>query len=113
MTVLVDGGRHVPETAVDIGDIAAATRTAQRVTWTFRRFFGLGSVRRAPDMDIREILTAAAGSLTSLRGNEHRVRYVISARTVATVSQAGENPTEDVCVRLGLTNAVVFTLTQH
>lgn len=113
MTVLVDVGRHVPETAVDIGDIAASTGTAERVAWTFRRFFGLSTVRRAPDMDIRDILTAAAGALATLRGNEHRVRYVISARTVATVSPSSENPTEDVCVRLGLTNAVVFTLTQH
>jgi 3-oxoacyl-[acyl-carrier-protein] synthase-3 len=113
MTVLVDVGHHVPETAVDIGDIAARTGAAERVAWTFRRFFGLGTVRRAPDMDIRDLLTAAAEKLSSLRGNEHRVRYVISARTVATVATSGENPTEDVCARLGLTNAVVFTLTQH
>jgi 3-oxoacyl-[acyl-carrier-protein] synthase III len=113
MTALLDVGCHVPDTSIDIGDIGAAVGTEERLMWTFRRFYGLSSVRRAPGLDLRGILTAAAANLTELRGNEHRVRYVLAARTVATPSQVGERPVEDVCVALGLTNAVVFTLTQH
>ncbi|WDZ83426.1 3-oxoacyl-[acyl-carrier-protein] synthase III C-terminal domain-containing protein [Micromonospora cathayae] len=113
MTALLDVGCHLPDLAVDVGDVCAAVDADPRLLWTFRRFYGLQSVRRAPDLDLRGMMTAAVASLTALRGNEHRVRYVILARTVTTVAPAGEHPVEDVCVALGLPNAVAFTLTQH
>lgn len=113
MTALLDVGCNVPDTSVDIGDIGAAVGADDRLMWTFRRFYGLSSVRRAPDQNLKDLLIAAARNLTELRGNEHRVRYVVAARTCATVTQVGEQPVEDACVALGLSNAVVFTLTQH
>lgn len=113
MTALLDVGCHLPDTSVDIADIGASVGSDDGLMRTFRRFYGLGSVRRAPGRDLRDILLAAATNLTELRGNEDRVRYVIAARTVATVATVGERPVEDVCAALGLTNAVVFTLTQH
>ncbi|KXK59029.1 3-oxoacyl-ACP synthase [Micromonospora rosaria] len=113
MTALLDVGCHLPELSVDVGDICAAVDAPPRLLWTFRRFYGLESVRRDPDRDLRATLTAAVESLSELRGNEHRVRYVILARTVTTVTPAGERPLEDVCAALGLPNAVAFTLTQH
>ena len=105
MTALMEVGCHVPDLSVDIGEIGAAVGAGTRTMWTFRRFFGLSAVRRAPDQDLRELLTAAVRSLEALRGNEHRVRYVIFGRTVSTVSQAGEHPVEELCAELGLVNA--------
>ena len=70
-------------------------------------------MRRAPDQDLAGLMTAAVRSLTGLAGQEHRVRYVIAARTIATVSQAGQHPVEDLCAALRLVNATAFTLTQH
>jgi 3-oxoacyl-[acyl-carrier-protein] synthase-3 len=113
MTALLEVACNVPGTSVDIGDIGVAAGADDRLMWTFRRFYGLSSVRRAPGQDLRDILVAAARNLTGLHGNEHRVRYVVAGRTCATVSQVGERPVEDVCAALGLSNAVVFTLTQH
>ncbi|SCL35005.1 3-oxoacyl-[acyl-carrier-protein] synthase-3 [Micromonospora nigra] len=113
MTALLDVGCRVPDLAVDIGDVCAAVDADPRLLWTFRRFYGLNSVRRAPDEDLRGLMTAAVRSLTALRGNEHRIRYVVLARTISTVARAGQTPLEDVCAALGLPNAVGFTLTQH
>jgi 3-oxoacyl-[acyl-carrier-protein] synthase III len=113
MTALVEVGCHIPELAVDIDEIGRGVGADDKLIWTFRRFYGLASVRRAPHQDLREILTAAVRSLESLRGNEHRVRHVVFARTVSTVAPADEDPIEDVCAALGLTEATAFTLTQH
>jgi 3-oxoacyl-[acyl-carrier-protein] synthase-3 len=113
MTALVEVGCNVPELSIDISQICARAGADDRLVWTFRRFFGLSAVRRAPQQDLTAIMMAAVNSLAGLRGNEHRVRYVILARTVTTVTRAGEHPGEDLCAGLGLVNAVAFTLTQH
>ncbi|MDX3854829.1 3-oxoacyl-[acyl-carrier-protein] synthase III C-terminal domain-containing protein [Streptomyces sp. AK02-01A] len=113
MTALVEVGCHLPESSVGITEIGAEVAAEDSLMWTFRRFYGLRSVRRAPDDDLRTTLRSAVNSLTALRGNEHRVRYVVYARTVSTVEPAGENTVEDLCAELGLANAIGFTLTQH
>ncbi|GGM08975.1 MULTISPECIES: 3-oxoacyl-[acyl-carrier-protein] synthase III C-terminal domain-containing protein [Micromonospora] len=113
MTALVEVGAYLPESSVAVADICAAVDADPRLLWTFRRFYGLQSVRRAPDADLLDLMVSAAGALRTLRGNEHRVRYVILARTVTTATRAGEHPVEELCVALGLPHAVGFTLTQH
>jgi 3-oxoacyl-[acyl-carrier-protein] synthase III len=113
VTALVDVGCRLPDLSVDIGEIGQRAGASDRMVWMFRRLFGLRAVRRAPDQDLTAIMTAAVRSLDRLGGQEHRVRYVIAARTITTVSQAGEHPVEDLCAELGLVNATAFTLTQH
>lgn len=113
MTALLDVASHLPERYVPIADIGADVGADASLMWTFRRFYGLRTVLRAPGRDLRATLTAAVESLTGLRGNEHRVRYVIHPRTVSTVAPAGENTVEGLCAELGLTRATAFTLTQH
>ncbi|MFH8800944.1 3-oxoacyl-[acyl-carrier-protein] synthase III C-terminal domain-containing protein [Streptomyces sp. NPDC017936] len=113
MTALAEVGCHLPASAVSIDTVGAAAGADERQMWTFRRFYGLNEVRRAPDLDLRDALGAAVGALTTLPGNEHRVRYVLYARTVSQVAPAGDCPVEDVCAAAGLTRAVAFTLTQH
>ncbi|MFI5758924.1 3-oxoacyl-[acyl-carrier-protein] synthase III C-terminal domain-containing protein [Streptomyces sp. NPDC051569] len=113
MTALLEVACHLPQESVPIERIGAESGVSARQIRLFRRFYGLSEVRRAPGRDLRSILTSAVESLTTLRGREHRVRYLVLARSVATVAPADENPAEDLCVALGLTGAVAFTVTQH
>ncbi|MBD7952110.1 3-oxoacyl-[acyl-carrier-protein] synthase III C-terminal domain-containing protein [Oerskovia rustica] len=113
MTTLVDVAAHIPSHRVDIADIADELGITPLDLGVFRRFFGLREIRTARDDDLTTILLAAARALPGLRGNEHRVRYVLGARTVATVAPLGRNPIHDVADALGLGHAVVLTLTQH
>jgi len=113
MTALLDVACHLPELSVDIREIGERAGIDERLIANFRRFYGLSQVRRAPGGDLREALVAAASGLTGLRGNERRVRHVIYARTISTVAAAHENPLEDVCAALGLSEASAFTLIEQ
>jgi 3-oxoacyl-[acyl-carrier-protein] synthase-3 len=113
MTALIEVGCHVPTSSVDIDEVCAAAGADERLIWKFRRVFGLRAVRRAPDLDQLGIMTAAVRTLAGLPGNEHRIRYVIHARSISIAHRAGDRPLEDLCADLGLTNAIAFTLTQQ
>jgi 3-oxoacyl-[acyl-carrier-protein] synthase III len=113
MTALVDVACHLPGHSVAVEEIGAAVQAGEQLMRSFRKFYGLREVRRSADSDLRAALLAAAANLPGLRGNEHRVRYVVYARTVSTVAPAGQNPLEEVCAALGLDRANAFTLTQH
>ncbi|MBN0038732.1 hypothetical protein JN535_00925 [Cellulosimicrobium cellulans] len=113
MTTLVDVGAHVPATRVPIRDLADELSLDHLELGVFERFFGLREVCTAPDASLSDLLVAAARAVPGLAGNEHRVRYVLGARTIATVAPVGVNPLHDAADRLGLDHAVVWTLTQH
>lgn len=113
MTTLVDVGAHVPATRVPIRDLADELGLDHLELGVFERFFGLREVCTAPDESLTDLLVAAARAVPGLAGNEHRVRYVLGARTIATVAPVGVNPLHDAAERLGLDHAVVWTLTQH
>ncbi|WP_336725961.1 3-oxoacyl-[acyl-carrier-protein] synthase III C-terminal domain-containing protein [Cellulosimicrobium cellulans] len=113
MTTLVDVGAHVPATRVPIRDLADELGLDHLELGVFERFFGLREVCTAPDESLTDLLVAAARAVPGLAGNEHRVRYVLGARTIATVAPVGVNPLHDAADRLGLDHAAVWTLTQH
>ena len=113
MTTLVDVGAHVPATRVPIRDLADELGLDHLELGVFERFFGLREVCTAPDESLTDLLVAAARAVPGLAGNEDRVRYVLGARTIATVAPVGVNPLHDAADRLGLDHAVVWTLTQH
>ncbi|MDB1085980.1 3-oxoacyl-[acyl-carrier-protein] synthase III C-terminal domain-containing protein [Streptomyces sp. ACA25] len=113
MTALLEVACHLPGQPVPIEDTAPRTDTGRHEMRIFRRFYGLDAVHRAPGQDLCALHAAAARSLASLRGQEHRVRYVALARTVSTVAPADRLPPEEVCAALGLPHAVAFTVTQH
>jgi 3-oxoacyl-[acyl-carrier-protein] synthase-3 len=113
VTALLDVACHLPEQRLDVADVCAGMGADPQLLWTFRRLYGLRSVRRAPGRDHRSLLAAAVAALTELHGNESRVRYVMLARTLGPVAPAGEYPVEELCAELGLANAVGFTLSQH
>ena len=110
MTTLVDVGAHVPATRVPIRDLADELGLDHLELGVFERFFGLREVCTAPGQTLTDLLVAAARAVPGLAGNEHRVRYVLGARTIATVAPVGMNPLHDAATRLGLDHAVVWTL---
>jgi 3-oxoacyl-[acyl-carrier-protein] synthase III len=59
------------------------------------------------------LLMKAAAGLDALRGLEHRVRYVLYARTIPVVGPYPVNPLHDVCQALGLGHALAFTVTHQ
>ncbi|WP_117212772.1 3-oxoacyl-[acyl-carrier-protein] synthase III C-terminal domain-containing protein [Allorhizocola rhizosphaerae] len=113
MTALASVGCYLPELGVDVRAIGKAAGADDKTVWKFGKLFGLDTVRRAPEHDMRGIMAGAVRALPGLRGNESRVRYVIGARTMSTAVRADRYPMEEVCQEFGMTNAVAFTLGQH
>jgi 3-oxoacyl-[acyl-carrier-protein] synthase-3 len=79
----------------------------------FKRFHGLGEVGRDPDMSLHALLMNAVAGLDGLRGQEHRVRYVLWARTMPVVAAYPDNPLHEICRALGLDRAIAFTVTHQ
>jgi 3-oxoacyl-[acyl-carrier-protein] synthase-3 len=79
----------------------------------FQRFHGLREVGRDPDPSLPAMLMKAAAGLDVLRGQEHRVRYVLYARTMPVVGPYPANPLHEVCGALGLGHALAFTVTHQ
>jgi 3-oxoacyl-[acyl-carrier-protein] synthase-3 len=113
MTALYDVAAHVAPVSVPIADLAPRLGVGDRDLALFHRYFGLRDVRMAPGAGLREMTVAAARELTALAGNEHRVSYVVSARTIPIGSRASQNPVHDAADELGLGHAAVFTVTQQ
>ncbi|MFI7673537.1 3-oxoacyl-[acyl-carrier-protein] synthase III C-terminal domain-containing protein [Actinophytocola sp. NPDC049390] len=113
-TTLADVAAFLPErmvTVEELGPELGLTPTQVRV---LRRFNGLGEVRRQrPGETLADLLEGAARALPSLRGREHRVRYVIHARGVPVVAPYPVNPVHELRARLGLGAATAFTITHH
>jgi 3-oxoacyl-[acyl-carrier-protein] synthase-3 len=79
----------------------------------FRRIHGLKEVGRDPDASLYDLLMKAAAGLDALRGQEHRVRYVLYARAMPVIGPYPVNPLHEVCRALGLGHALAFTVTHQ
>jgi 3-oxoacyl-[acyl-carrier-protein] synthase-3 len=79
----------------------------------FRRFHGLREISRDPDVPLAGLLMKAVAGLDGLRGQEHRVRYVLYARAMPVVVPYPVNPLHDVCRGAGLGHALAFTVTHQ
>lgn len=111
-TTLVEVAAYLPRRRVPIEELALGlTPTQVRV---LRRFNGLGEVRRQrPGEELIDLLAGAAEALTSLRGREHLVRYVLHARGVPVVAPYPVNPVHELRDLLGLEHAAAFAVTHH
>jgi 3-oxoacyl-[acyl-carrier-protein] synthase III len=109
MTALEAVSVYLPE-RVSIDELAGPLGLTDMQLRLFRRFHGLGEVGREPDTSLVDLLLKAAAGLDALRGREHRVRYVLYARTMPVVAAYPDNPLHDVCGKLGLEHAVAFTV---
>ncbi|WP_447002069.1 3-oxoacyl-[acyl-carrier-protein] synthase III C-terminal domain-containing protein [Saccharothrix isguenensis] len=113
MTALDSVSVYTPASRVPIEDLAGPLGLTNIQVRLFRRFHGLDQVRLDPDRSPVELLRAAAEGLTELRGQEHRVRYVVHGRAMPVVVPYPHNPLHEVSRQLGLGHALTFTVTQQ
>ncbi len=113
MTALEAVSVYLPQTRVAIESLAGPLGLTDMQVKLFRRFHGLREVGRDPDASLYGLLMKAAAGLDALRGQEHRVRYVLHARAMPVAVPYPVNPLHEVCRALGLGNALAFTVTHQ
>ncbi|MEH1166478.1 ketoacyl-ACP synthase III family protein [Micromonospora sp. CPCC 205539] len=113
MTAIEAVSVYLPPARVPIRDLAERLGLTDRQVRMFVRYYGLSEVRLEPGGTLTDLLTAAAGRLDVLPGQEHRVRYVLQARTMDSGVPYPENPLHEVRDAFGLGHATAFTVTQH
>ncbi len=113
MTALEAVSVYLPPVRVPIESLAGPLGLTGMQVKLFRRFHGLKEVGRDPDVSLSGMLMKAAAGLAALRGQEHRVRYVLHARTMPVVAPYPVNPLHEVRGALGLEHALAFTVTHQ
>jgi 3-oxoacyl-[acyl-carrier-protein] synthase-3 len=113
MTALEAVSVYLPPARIPIENLAGPLGLTDMQVKLFRRFHGLREVGRDPDLSVSGLLMKAAAGLDALRGQEHRVRYVLWARTMPVVAPYPVNPLHEVCGALGLDHALAFTVTHQ
>ncbi len=113
MTALEAVSVYLPPVRIPIENLAGQLGLTDMQVKLFRRFHGLREVGRDPEASLYGLLMKAAAGLDALRGQEHRVRYVLYARTMPVVGPYPVNPLHDVCRTLGLDHALAFTVTHQ
>jgi 3-oxoacyl-[acyl-carrier-protein] synthase-3 len=104
---------YLPEQRVPIEDLADRLGLDERQVRVFRRFHGLGEVCRQTEGTLLDLLVSALRGLAELRGQEHRVRYVLYARGMPVALPYPMNPLHELCDMFGLRHAMAFTVTHH
>lgn len=112
MTALEAVSVYLPPVRIPIETLAGPLGLTDMQVKLFRRFHGLREVGRDPELSLYGLLMKAV-ALDALRGQEHRVRYVLYARTMPVVAPYPENPFHEVCRTLGLDHALAFTVTHQ
>ncbi|WP_367128728.1 3-oxoacyl-[acyl-carrier-protein] synthase III C-terminal domain-containing protein [Saccharothrix sp. HUAS TT1] len=113
MTALDAVSVHTPAFRVPIEDLADPLGLTDVQVRLFRRFHGLDQVRFDPERSAADLLRAAVAGLAALRGQEHRVRYVVHGRAMPVVAPHPHNALHEVCHEFGLGHALAFTVTQQ
>src|ERR1022692_790431 len=113
MTALEAVSVYLPPVRIPIESLAGSLGLTDMQVRLFRRFHGLKEVGRDPDTSVQAMLMKAAAGLDALRGQEHRVRYVLYARAMPVVAPYPVNPLHEVCRALGLDHALAFTITHQ
>ena len=113
MTALEAVSVYLPPLRIPIESLAGPLGLTDMQVKLFRRFHGLREVGRDPEASLYDLLMKAAAGLDALRGQEHRVRYVLYARTMPVVAPYPVNPLHEVCHALGLDHALAFTVTHQ
>src|SRR4051794_23910369 len=110
MTALEAVSVYVPSVGTPIESLAGPLGLTEMQVKLFQRFHGLRQVGRDPEASLSDLLLKAVAGLTALRGQEHRVRYVLHARAMPVVAPYPVNPLQQVCHVLGLDHAIAFTV---
>ena len=113
MTALLAVAGYLPQDRVPIEDLAEQFELSPMQMKIFRRYHKLGQVGRDPQGSLLDLLRGAVAGLEPLRGQEHRVRYVLHARTFPSVVPHPHNPVRELCEEAGLGHAAVFAVGHH
>jgi len=113
MTALEAVSVYLPPDRMPVESLAGPLGLTEMQARLFRRFHGLKEVGRDPGASLADLLMKAAAGLDALRGQEHRVRYVLHARAMPVVVPYPVNPLHEVCRALGLGHALAFTVTHQ
>ena len=113
MTALEAVSVYLPPGRIPIENLAGGLGLSDMQVKLFHRFHGLRTVGRDPQASLYDLLLHAATGLDALRGQEHRVRYVLHARAMPVVAAYPANPLHDLCRALGLGHALAFTVTHQ
>jgi 3-oxoacyl-[acyl-carrier-protein] synthase-3 len=113
VTALEAVAAYQPAARIAVEDVAGQLGLTEMEVKLFRRFHGLRQVCVDPETSLSDLLLNAAAALPALRGQEHRIRYVLWARAFPTVVPYPINPLADVCRALGLEHALAFAVTQQ
>lgn len=104
---------YLPADRVPIEEPAERLGLSAMQVKIFRRYHRLGEVARDPHGGLLDLLRGAVAGLDALRGREHRVRYVLHARTFPTVVPHPHSPVRELCEEIGLGHAAVFAVGHH
>src|ERR1017187_9535518 len=113
MTALEAVSVYLPPVRIPIESLAGSLGLTEMQVRLFPRVKGLREVGRDPDASLYGLVMKAAAGLDTLRGQEHRVRYVLYARAMPVVAPYPVNPLHEVCRALSLEHALAFTATHH
>jgi 3-oxoacyl-[acyl-carrier-protein] synthase III len=113
VTALLAVSGFVPPGRMPIEDLAEEFGLTGMQLKIFRRYHKLGEVARDPHGSLLDLLRGAVSGLDALRGQEHRVRYVLHARTFPTVVPYPHHPVHELCQEIGLGHATVLAVGHH
>ena len=113
MTSLEAVATYLPRQRVAIEELAGQLGLDGLQVRLLRRFQGFSEIRLDTGGLLADLLTAAVTRLDALRGQQHRVKYVLHARSMPAVVPYPLNPLHEVCAAAGLGHAVAFTVTHH
>ncbi len=112
MTSIVEVSTHWPS-QISIAEHQQDLRLSDTEIRRYTRGFGLSEVCWDKERSEKDILLGALEKLTSLRGQEDRVRYILRPRTLRSPSPYPLSPLQEIREEAGLHNARTFALTEH
>jgi 3-oxoacyl-[acyl-carrier-protein] synthase-3 len=113
VTALLAVAAWVPPDRLPIEEPAGRLGLSGMQVKIFRRYHRLGEIAHDPHGGLADLLRGALTGLDALRGQEHRVRHVLHARTFPTVVPYPHDPVRQVCDEFGLGHAEVFAVGHH
>lgn len=113
MTSLREVAGFWPETRIPVREILRKNDLSPARIKLYEKYFGFHEVRVTEKADPALQLLCAAERLRDLKGNEHRVRFVLQARTMPVATPYATSPVHEVRDRLGLRRARACCVTQH
>jgi 3-oxoacyl-[acyl-carrier-protein] synthase-3 len=114
MTALREVAGHLPDRRVPLEELLSDWQIPATTIETLRRSYGYSEFpRQQPGETLLDLLLPAARGLSTLSGNESRVRYVLYARSVPVSLPHPLNPLPELCDLLGLHDATAFSVGHH